>query len=515
MIQTKNKTNLLILSFCFAVAAIFIYGYQFNNGDQEEHLPYVYRLLDPSLYAKDYLVPLQTSQFTVRFYFAWLVAGLGKIIPVEMAVFILHFLSLILINFSLSAMVFRRTASEWSMLITPLLILILNNTPLGGNGLFDVQLTCSMPAIALGLAGLNYFDAGKLKTGFALAGLAACFQALIGLHIGLLLFLTSLTLSGRNRIKEALTGFFLFIIFSSPMLVPVLIRQFSGGESYNSSEYFNILFLFRNAHHYAPQCFPAAKFVFMTGYLALIWLLLKKQASEQNRYIKVILFWVITGCIIYSAGFIFLRSETIAKTQWFKANVWLFYLSIVITAGAFGNVLKNAKAFGIIRNAAIVCSIGALILIFNSSILPVEKLQHRYKVGNYPKTDLQLMHDWIRTHVPINALMISFPGDDSFLCEAQRSTLVGFKAIIHEPEFILPWYEKIQRYYGISYLDFDCGVNLIELANERYLNSTFLDLPKNQQPDYFLIKSIHERTKIFESGVQVKQIGDYILFRIK
>ena len=47
----------ILIAVGFALAFIAVYGYQFNNGDQEEHLPYVYKLLDSSLYPNDYLIP--------------------------------------------------------------------------------------------------------------------------------------------------------------------------------------------------------------------------------------------------------------------------------------------------------------------------------------------------------------------------------------------------------------------------------------------------------------------------
>ncbi|MBK7964425.1 MAG: hypothetical protein IPK10_03340 [Bacteroidetes bacterium] len=68
----KNWDRLL-LAVLFATLFILVHGYQFNNGDQEEHLPYVYKLIDSNLYQNDYLVPVQFSQFSIRTYFALLI----------------------------------------------------------------------------------------------------------------------------------------------------------------------------------------------------------------------------------------------------------------------------------------------------------------------------------------------------------------------------------------------------------------------------------------------------------
>lgn len=221
----------------------------------------MYRLIDASLYQSDYIVPIQTSQFTVRFYFAYLIYYLSKLFTVEYAVLLVHFLSLMTINWAATSMAFRRSGSTWTLVLTPFFILLLNNLPVGGNALLDIQLTCSMPAIALGLAGLNQFDAGRINTGFLLAGLAACFQVLIGLHLGLLLLLCSIVLMKTLSLRKSLSGFLLFLLASSPMLLPIMIRQFDNSIRYDEEAYFNILFLFRNAHHYSPQCFDLNKII--------------------------------------------------------------------------------------------------------------------------------------------------------------------------------------------------------------------------------------------------------------
>ena len=53
-----------------------------------EHLPYVYQLIDSNLYQNDYLVPLQTTQFTVRYYFAQLIRVGSYLLPIPTLVFL-------------------------------------------------------------------------------------------------------------------------------------------------------------------------------------------------------------------------------------------------------------------------------------------------------------------------------------------------------------------------------------------------------------------------------------------
>lgn len=514
MIKEVNNKQIALFSFFFAIAAIFLFGYQFNNGDQEEHLPYVYKLLNPSLYPTDYIVPLQTSQFTVRIYFAWFVYFLSYLGSVESVVFIVHFICLVVVNWSVTTMAIRRSSSAWTLVCTPLIIFLMNQVPLGGNGLLDIQLTCSMPALALGLAGLNSFDAGKFKQSFLLIGLSANFQVLMGMQLGGLLLLSMLTLREKYKFREVITSFLVLIISAAPMLIPILIRQFGPVGNYNKTAYFNILFLFRNAHHYAPQCFVGLKYLgfFIISFLSF---LLLKRKKVGNEYLQVLMIWVIIGCIVYSVGFILFESESVAKTQWFKSLVWFYYTVCVLFSSYVASVIHLSFPMKKMAALGLSLSIIVIFMIFNSDSIPVDKLRYRYKVGNYPKADLQLMHEWINSNLPIEAKVLSFPGDDSFLCEAKRSTPVGFKAIIHEPQFIFPWYENIRKFYGISTGDFTCQVKMTALADSIYNSRSLAGIIPEDLPDYRLMKMEEDRVASVRVGDTVKIIGNFILFRIK
>ncbi len=106
MISNRTRSVLFEVGWSLMITLLFIAinGYTVNCGDQEEHLPYVYKLLNPALYPSDYVVPVQTSIFTVRFYFAWLIYGLGLVFPVVPTIFLLHFLSIYFVVYYLGKM---------------------------------------------------------------------------------------------------------------------------------------------------------------------------------------------------------------------------------------------------------------------------------------------------------------------------------------------------------------------------------------------------------------------------
>ncbi|MBK7682934.1 MAG: hypothetical protein IPJ26_10960 [Bacteroidetes bacterium] len=81
------------------------------------------------------------------------------------------------------------------------------------------------------------------------------------------------------------------------------------------------------------------------------------------------------------------------------------------------------------------------------------------------------MHYWISKNTPTNAIFLTLPEDDSFLCEARRSTIVGYKGVIHQPDFMIPWYDKMKEVYGVELSENKCR-NLVDEAKSKYHQRT-------------------------------------------
>jgi hypothetical protein len=139
------------------------------------------------------------------------------------------------------------------------------------------------------------------------------------------------------------------------------------------------------------------------------------------------------------------------KTQWFKASIWLTLVYSVSIAVATGNLLQHYLSHKTLLKGIKLFCISVLVIapliIFNSKYIPINRFRHNFTVGNYIKSDLTLMHEWIEQHTGIDAVFLVSPNDNSFLCEAKRSLLIGYKAVIHEPFFMIPWAENFQRIY--------------------------------------------------------------------
>lgn len=466
----KNRDRVL-LSVLFATLFILVHGYQFNNGDQEEHLPYVYQLIDSNLYQNDYLVPLQTTQFTVRYYFAQLIRVGSYLLPIPTLVFLIYFICICTIGWVVSEIVEGISKNQVTAMIAPLFIILFNNFTVGGNSIIDVQLTCTVLSIALGVVAFSYFTKGKMVFAAAFCGLASLFQLLAGLQLFILLVISSFLIVNKNKWIYSLKYFLTYLLFSAPMLFPLLVLQFGPSSSLENEKYFNILFYFRASHHYNPFCFPLMDYLktILWWTIILISILFSSRRHQLSNYSIVILLTSI-GCVLYTIGLTQLNIYSIGKLQWFKATIWPTLFGVIpvsiylVEKVKFQPFLRNLSRW---RIALSFCILFIMLIIFNSDYLHFDKLKYRYKLGNYPKRDLEKMHLWIAKNTPTDAVFLSLPEDDSFLCEAKRSTPIGYKGIIPQPYFMFPWYEKMKNIYGVELSDKKCR-KLMDEAKSKY-----------------------------------------------
>lgn len=453
----------LLLSIGFALLFIAVHGYQFNGGDQEEHLPFVYRLMDPSLYNKDYIVPYQTSHFSIRFYFAHLIKAGAQILPISSLVFLLYFTCLTIVGWVIATITFQLSKSHFATFISLFFIVVFNNFTVGGNSFIDVQLTCSVFSLALGAIAFYYFTKGKMVFTAAFCGLSSLFQVLMGLHLFALLSILTLFIVNKHKWLNSIKYLSVYLLFAGWMLFPLIAVQFGTIKQLENQLYYDILFHYRNAHHYDPFCFlylDYLKTILWWG-IILFSVYFGSRKQQLNSY-AFLIYLLVLGCCFYIVGFSFFNLASVGKLQWFKATIWpgLFGtipVAIFLSEKISGFQLQIEK-YRLLLGLFIL--IGFLV-INNSALLPSQKLRTRYKLGNCPHTHLENMHSWIAKNTDKNAVFLTFPNDDSFLCEAKRNLPVGYKAIIHQPDFLIPWYNQMKNIYGVG-LSSDKCMNVMD-----------------------------------------------------
>ncbi|MBL7922869.1 MAG: hypothetical protein JNL88_01590, partial [Bacteroidia bacterium] len=126
--------------------------------------------------------------------------------------------------------------------------------------------------------------------------------------------------------------------------------------------------------------------------------------------------------------------------------------------------------------------------------------------------DLERMHLWISEHTGLHERFITLPGDDSFLCEARRSLVVGYKAILHRPDFLPEWYDKMQRVYGVDTAQARCG-NVYVLAHDMYHQRRDAMIRVNPPADYRLYELNQLDAKRVDPSKILHQEGGIILMK--
>lgn len=210
-----------------------------------------------------------------------------------------------------------------------------------------------------------------------------------------------------------------------------------------------------------------------------------------------------------------LNIQFVGKSQWFKSSVWLTLIFSICITVAISEMLSSIFSIQKLRKffvyASFVSVFFAIPWVFASAWNPVGYFRIIYRVGNYEKTDIGKMHDWIRVNTPKEAVFLINPSNESFLCEAQRSLLIGYKAVIHEPFFIVPWASDFCRIYSINRENLN-GKWAVKQAAINYESIFYAPLPY-EKLDYRLdqISSCQYLKKL---GPEVHREGDFILTQV-
>ena len=447
-------SSLPILGYALFVAALFLFvrGYQFNTDDQAEHLPQIYQQLDPELYPNDYFVNASNGIFTVRFYYEKLVLLVAETIGLEWGLFILTFFCIALMAYSFARIAEEFFDNRWSILLAPILALIvLYGFTVGGNHVMYASFISSTIATGISAFALLQFVRDKhLLAGITL-GIATLFQPLVGLQ--LFLILGGIELLFRRNWKSTLQFGIPYLTLAVLILIPTFARQFGETLEYNKELYYEILYRFRNHHHYIPTLFPITHYIKFFGLLGLGALSYYLTKPLEDKFYHGFIFLGLLGMLIYWLALEHLGILQIGKLQWFKTTVWMGALSSIMLAGLLGQLLSGFRTLSTAKHYVLPVSISAfLVLIFvvsNSKYLP-ESYQHKYMVGNRVYSDLEKMHLWITENTSKDISVLVSPDNNAFACQAKRSVPIHFQAIIHEPFFMLPWYEDFTEIYGVS-----------------------------------------------------------------
>lgn len=436
------------------------FGYDYASSDQDEVIPFLLHRMDPGLFTQDWLVSIQVSEFSVRTYFVWLLNTFALIIPVWLTVLILFIVTWLVLAAAVYKLAYHFTQDQVAASGAVVVGLIL--TPvwtLGGNDLVHSMLVASMVAWALGLWAVYHFLQSRYLIAPVLLGVACWMQPLVGLHLGILLFLLRTIKYARGeRGSHTLGGVIAFGLFfalwSSPALGPIIYQQlFTQPPNLNPEpSLFYILAEFRLPHHYMPGSFYLHNVIrfSLLGVLAIGALAWKPFRVRLNdvEFITRVLILIACFCAFVTLFTEFIPVLFIAKLQLFKMTVLAKLLFVIILCGAALNVLP-----GFIRRAlrAVLRRPGwgltvmtvAWLVVISATVLGEGFFHNR--VGPFLRDEQPIgqVQEWVKRNTSYSAIFAVPPSNSSFRSEALRTIVINFKAIPFEDEQMVTWFERL------------------------------------------------------------------------
>lgn len=436
------------------------FGYDYGNSDQDEIIPFVLHRLDPALFTQDWFVNLQLSDFSVRTYFVWLINALALLLPVWLSVLIIYVVSWLLIAAAIYKLTYHFTRDPLAASGAIVAALVL--TPvwtLGGNDLVHNMLVASIVAWAFGLWAVYHFLRSRYLLAPVLLGVASWFQALVGLHLAILLLLIRVIRFARGeRGAHTFWGIIafglLFALWSSPALGPIIYQQlFAQPASFNPDpSLFYILAEFRLPHHYLPMSFHihnVVRFALLAVATAgvLAWKPFRVRLNDSRFMVEIFVLIAAFAAV----GLVFTEIVPllfVAKLQLFKMTVFAKLLFAIVLSGAVGYWLPGPlRNFGLFllrhpKWGLIVAGIAAFAVV--SAALFGSGFYHQ-KVEPFRRAESSLgeVKEWARRQTSTGAIFAVPPSNSSFRTEAQRTIVVNYKAIPYEDEHMVSWFRRL------------------------------------------------------------------------
>ncbi len=516
--------------YILALVLFFIrFGYGFAIGDQDEIVPYLLRVLNPTLFENDWFVQAQAAGITVRSYFVFLLVPFSYIMTVEIAVLVVY----LALWFAIAAGAYHlvltfgltRLSAAGAVVVG---LGILHKWTLGSNDLVYSMLVPEMAAWALALPAIRLKVLGRNVLCAVLLGTSAWFQILVGILVfGILVLeqIWSLVSSGisagadRRNWRILLRDVVIFGVAALPVLVPILGQQLQAPAGDAEPSIFYILAPFRNPVHHMFFSFPLKSVIRFVLLVAGAWLSLRwldrRELVKDVRFLYRLGGLVILGSLVMIVFTEWMPVLFIAKFQAYKLTV-LFKLLAVALMGAvlvevvppavvhfFDGLLVRGRA-RFVTTLGIVAASSAVWLVAPSVV------NNRLSGRVHSRSDLGQMERWIAGNSDEAAVFAIPPSNSSFRSNARRAIVVNFMAFPYNDTDIIEWYSRIQAVAPIGMVEsglrvrpkLDSAFESLEADELRYL-ATRYDF------EYVL------RRRVLEDFEAVKSIGAWTLFRVR
>lgn len=501
----------LLLAFIGWMVLIFFFGYTYGIEDQQEILPYVKFLKDPSLYAHDFFIQNLSSAIpNERFVFAYLLMPFSN--HFEFYLLLFHAISTMLLLYGmhrLASMFIENEIWAWLCVYSSLTILYLYT--IGGCDLYYNTFQGSNIAKAIGIWAIYFFLQQKYYLSMILLALITYLQIIVGLDLALLLCAVLLF---QKKYKVWMISSLIYGLGAGIYLAMVLYAR-SGTSSLSANEYFDIMFLFRHPHHFIFSTFPLKNILFV----AIMFLVGLYFYFSRNTSLAWFLFIALISTIIYAIAVDVFHSVSIGNFNGYKNIIWVKFFGWV---AVFALLEKYVSTW--LHRVKIPMTAGYAVLIIFSASLFHGLIMHDYlnlrhqtihigkRIQDDALIDISLK---AKKDLPKDAVFIVPFHATAFKYWSERSAYVDFKANVRSPQAAGEWYERIKSVYGVSLKDKRTGFDLKHKADVYFAEQYFcsLDRFKRKGVQYFLCAKDHKKIEQYEPPIL--ENGGYKIYQIK
>lgn len=409
------------------------FGYRFGSGDQIEIIPTVLQMQNLADFSNDFFIGNLGQLFpNERFSIALLFYLGGE--NLEYWVFFLHFITTISLIWALFKIGDIYIENQLLKIVVVVLTLgFANNLNIGGNELYYNNFQASNIAKAIATWGLFFFLIEHYLIASLLIGFAAIFHPIAGLVLFILLVLTyfiSFLNSKTSNFKEFSKLILPFCFTGGIWILLIYLAYHSDNHIIEKNNFFEIIFKFRNGHHYDPLQFPLKSWIYFTFISIAIWFL---SPEKKFRTIFISCFLFLT---IYFIGFVIFKSPFIASFQAFKVTIWFEFLAFLCLIFALENYLNHYPTINYISNSIIILFV--CISIYKNNLIDV----------NF-KDKLQICKMIEENTKPESIFIVPFKFTElqSF---AKRPTFVSWHANLKHKYWGVKWFERINLIYGVN-----------------------------------------------------------------
>jgi hypothetical protein len=312
-------------------------GYELGVGNQSIQVPFLLRLHDPLLFARDVIITTTLDRYPTLFY--RLLAHLLPVVALPTLYTGLHLLATVGVFFAVVMLARGMFRSDGVALVAALMLLAGHHQALAEQTLYSTGFTHTWAVFPLTLGALALLYHDRVLPAFALAGAAFNLHALEAGQLVLVLgFCALFTVPPRRWI----VGLGLFLLLALPTLVPMLFHR----------EHFDAAWLqlmrVRSAHHSFPFTWWRPGEPDIPRFLLILALAGLALSLNPGPYIRKTLLLTGGALILFCAGILFTEiwpNALFVRAQLFRSSRFLLVVALVCIAGGCWRGWRNWVEF--------------------------------------------------------------------------------------------------------------------------------------------------------------------------